>query len=470
MTLYRLLLLSTICLLVVGCAQNDNANSTTDSSEVTINPSQLSPEQVAQIYHQEQISLAINEHLTELTQASTTHSLELTSETGLNISKQLETSETFQEGELTSLYLKSQIQNGDQVMEEGLSYQDQKYTRYFNHQIKQESETATKQATTYLTYLKLLVESEDLFTVIEQNNETSLIHLSISDSDKLLSLLDLPIFLSNQATAEASIDYTINNQTGAIQQANLTGSVTDLGHNFKINNTMNAETNDNATMAVPPQDESNQFENQEISPESLRLANPVEAITYYESLLSQTVGEEVKSELYLFNTLKSEPFMTLISPIIDNKAEKLGVFYEDNLYTENDHQPLMQPTANPYKDFLNRLINQWENTIDVDIPNEENIILKREVFEDDFESMQAIAPYINLSALKRDEVVGYAIDYMIDTNTNQLRSVLFWSLSAEEEEITHHIMLTFDQLNLYTPSLLGTTVSENVWKQVNAER
>lgn len=467
MTLYRLLLLSTICLLVVGCTRNGVGNSSTDNGEVTINPNQLSPEQVAQIYHQEQISLAINKHLTELLQASTTHSLELTSETGLNLSKKLETSETFKEGELTSFYLKSQIQNGDQLMKEGLSYQDKKYTRYFNHQVKQESETATKQATTYLTYLKLLVESEDLFTVVEQNDETSLIRLSISDSNKLLSLLDLPIILSNQAKAVASIDYTINSQTGAIQQANLTGSVTDLGHTFQIVNTMEAKTNDNATMTASPQDEPNQFKDSEISPESLRLANPVEEITYYESMLSQTIGENVKSELYLFNTLNSNPVMTLISPIIDNKADNLGVFYEDKLYTENDHQPLMQPIANPYKDFLNRLIAQWDNTIDVETPNEENTILKREVFEDDFESIQAIAPYINLSALKRDEAAGYAIDYMIDTNTNQLRSVLFWSLVAEEEEITHHIILTFDQLNLYTPSLLGSTVSENVWKQVN---
>lgn len=467
MTLYRLLLLSTICLLVVGCARNGVGTSSTDNGEVAINPNQLSPEQVAQIYHQEQISLAINKHLTDLLQASTTHSLKLTSETGLNLSKKLETSETFKEGELTAFYLKSQIQNGDQLMEEGLSYQDKKYTRYFNHQVKQESETATKQATTYLTYLKLLVESEDLFTVVEQNDETSLIRLSISDSNKLLSLLDLPIILSNQAKAEASIDYTINSQTGAIQQANLTGSVTDLGHTFQIVNTMEAKTNDDATMTAFPQDEPNQFKDSEISPESLRLANPVKEITYYESMLSQTIGENVKGELYLFNTLNSNPVMTLISPIIDNKADNLGVFYEDKLYTENDHQPLMQPIANPYKDFLNRLIAQWENTIDVETPNEENTILKREVFEDDFESMQAIAPYINLSALKRDEAAGYAIDYMIDTNTNQLRSVLFWSLVAEEEEITHHIILTFDQLNLYTPSLLGSTVSENVWKQVN---
>lgn len=455
----KFLLLTFTLLILAGCQQiMENVQNSPDS---------LSPEEVAQIYNQEQMMIAMNNHLENLSKSQST--IKSTFNYGdLTMIKSQENFETYQEQSLSGYEIQTTVSENGNTLNEQFVWNESGYHTQFHNDTFVTTKQTNRQPYVFLNFLQFLVTGEDAWEVEEMDDNTSRVTKKFEDPEvaKQLGLyLDLPIIISPNAEYQIEINYLMGNETGVIHSGIVNATIEDLGNEYKIaHELVDAQFNDEA-QALNIDINAKNTVNGNGFVEQFTQANPIQLFTNYDMQLIRTENDETIEELFITsNTLRTNPYMELLAPISEDGIGDFGTVYEDALYylEGDDVQSGERHLFNAYAYFANRILDQYENLEEIESGND-SILYYREVFEYDFDALTQAVGQAQINHFSTDLNNFYGIDYIIDNQTKRLINIVIWNGSDESDVINTTTGYYIGSLNLHNPSLLGGQIHQNIW-------
>ncbi|HFI0463695.1 TPA: hypothetical protein ACGO1T_000641 [Streptococcus suis] len=380
--------------------------------------------------------------------------------------------ETYDQGAITG-YL---AQNTLTVDGQSLNYQSyfDGQKRYFNLAdtawIEQEADT--KGTTLYLFFVKMLLEGGERWTLNEGVGDLR-ISKTLEDPE-LLSILhqfmEVPVIVTPQAKKTVTLDYQVNEETGAILNASVKVIIEDLGNQYE--QTLRAKINPEAEFADLKVDTEAQAQAVDTTDQAFAdyfaKANPYQLYNYYELYLTDIDGETQIAQLSLDNFLKGQPFMSILSDLEEGELANTKIVYEDKVYgldgdktSESDY-----PQTNIYAYFVDRAIETYDLLEAVETAEEEPTYVLREFISNDFDAFVAAAGPIDVADLAREGESAYGVDYTIDKTTHQLVAVYLWSTDTTEEAVSRLKSISFSRFNLNSPNYVTHNVDPKLWEAI----
>lgn len=520
---HKILKYSTILcigLVLSGCQQiTENMKNSPDS---------LSPEKVAQIYNQEQLGLAINEHLESLEQVSA--SIKSTFTYGdKELIKTQNNFEAYKDLNLDRLEISTQVSNDDQTLKENFVLDKEGYHSQVNGLPFQTKESATRQPFIYINFLNYLTQATDPWNIEEIDENTMNVTVDLTDPEltkKVGDFLDIPIIVSPDVQYTFSLNYQVDKKLGVIKSGVIDGTIHDLNQDFKIRYELtNTAVNDKATaLNIDLNEEAINEEDDFIK--QFKAMNPTNLITNYEMRAVRTKdNEELQSTYFTQNTLQTTPYFILESDIIDEKLSDFKATFNGKRYALDGDKVVEEDAVmfNPYHHYVEQFIKSYDklelmeeetdaegeseegteaeaeaeteataeteaetgaetdagNAAETDAEKDTESTEKdsnaasnerlnyRQAFETSLDDLKAVSGSTNIDQFNSGEGNFYGIEYFVDKKTHRLVSVVVWNGTEGDEMIDTTSGYFFDNINSFNPNLLGNQVNEKIWQQMN---
>ncbi len=445
-----------VMLFLSGCSILDNIQDSPDS---------LSPEEVADIYNQEQLFLSISDSINNLEQirAEINTTFQYDDKT---ISKTQENFEQYQEQTLSNYEIKSKSDTNDQSLNETFILKDGEYYHQVQNAPYTKTDQPTRQPFIYLNFLQFLLNEDIKWETVTEDNRIIEASTEITDpeiTNALAPFLDLPVIVSPEAQYTFLVKYSFDPESGAIQQGIIEGTIEDLGNKFNIQHELiSVHYNDEADSIgldsnTLPMNVSDGFLS------AFTEANPTSALTNYEMQRIRTDAEQVIDEMFITqNTLNTDPYIDLISSVNNEEIETFGVGYQSTYYEQQNEELNQQswPTYNPYHHFTQRIKTQIDALEEIE--SEEGILSYREIFDNDLSVLNEAIGEANVDQFKENDQQIYGIDYHIDAETKRLLNVIIWNGEVTDASVNTTTAYAFGNLNPYTLNLLSSQLNPQI--------
>ncbi|MBG9988643.1 hypothetical protein HZY88_06610 [Aerococcaceae bacterium DSM 111176] len=458
----QLLTLIIISLLLVGCQQ---------IMDDTQNPSNsLSSEEASQIYNQDKMILAMNNHLESLDQSQSTIQTTFTFE-DLEMVKSQENFESYQDLSLSGYEIQTTVSDDGEILNEQFVWDDAGYHTQFHNEPFITTDQTNRQPYVYLNFLQFLVASDDTWIVEDIDENTAKVTKEFADPEMARELglfIDLPVIVSPNAEYEIAIEYLMDKELGVINSGTVNGTVKDLGKFFQVTHELvETQFNENAeSLNIDFEEEADNNNDDFVT--QFNSANPIDLITNYDMQLIRTEnGETIEEQFISANTLRQSPYMELIAPLVEEGIGSFGTVYENTYYyvDNDDVQSTDRNLFNAYSHFVQRIIEQHDQLAPVE-SGDSNILYYREIFGDDFSALTEAVGDAHIDQFSNEENNLYGIDYIIDNNSKRLLNAVIWNGSDQSEVIDTTTGYYFGDLNLHTPSLLGGQIDQSIWDEM----
>lgn len=324
----------------------------------------------------------------------------------------------------------------------------------------------------YLYFAKLLLEGNEAWTITEGVGQP---YISKKlETSNLLTMLpesfDFPFVLSPEAVTEATINFQVDEETGLIGAGTIEGIVTDLGETYTYKIQM--RTQYDAEFKEVTVDLSQKPEVLEVTPENFleqfKKVNEANALTFYESHLTDTNYEDTKVQVLYGTYLNGKPHLSILGTIADEKIDKYELLYNGKIYSEHDGKVdvVEYPFINYYANAVEQFTKHYDELILTENPTEEETTTDtyRYQIDDDFDTYVGVAGLIDVTSLKREGSARYAIDFVINRTTLQLEAVYYWSVVPEDEAVQVVKTVGFNNFNGINPNLVKQHISTAIWE------
>lgn len=434
-------------------------------------PSQLSPDQVADIYHQEQLFLAIDQHVGQLAGVQMTVHTQVDLD-GNTVIKDQKSTENYDQGQLTGLYMASQ--SSQAIAEEVLINEGEYAHRYLNRDWVQ-LPSQTKLPLSYSSLLNSLILGQDPVQVVSDLEAPIYQVEKKLTAPQLLSdlpwMLDLPMMVSPQADIQAQASYQVDKALGQIQSAKLHITVEDLGKTYVVDISSQVSFSDQVhdlDSLVSKNDDNQDLQAMDL--EAFNQANPASSLTYYEMVTHTSLPHEADTAyLHIFNPWLDQPHLELRAPLEGENLDPLDLVYQNQIYGLRQDQLIQEDYSqvHPYHYFVRHFTEVYDDLIAIEGDPDQDYTY-REIFEDNFDGFQKAVGQLDVTPLSREDFALYAIDYHLDPTNLTLTHVTLWSLTeADEEEVDHVISLAFSHFNLYSPQAYSDQLDPALWQAAN---
>lgn len=449
-----------LLLLLSGCGIIENVKNSPDA---------LSPEEVADIYNQEQLYLAISDNINNLEQVQSEIKTTFQYD-DKTIAKTQENFEQYEEQTLSNYEIQSQTDTDSQSLNETFIAKDAAYYHQVQNAPYLKTDQPTRQPFIYLNFLQFLLNENIKWETVTEENRVLEASAEINDPEitkELAPFLDLPVIVSPEAKYTLTVNYSFNPETGAIEKGNITGVIEDLGNQFNIQHELTSVHYNNAANALGLDVNATPMTLSDDFLTAFKEANPTEAITNYEIQRIRTDAEGTIDEMFITqNTLTAEPYIDLISTINNEEAESFGVGFQSTFYEQRDEevQEHEWATFNPYHHFTQRILTQYNSLEEVE--SEEGILTYREFFNDDLNALKEATDRASVDQFKDNDQQIYGIDYHIDAETHRLLNVIIWNGEVTESTVNVTTSYAFGNLNPYTLNLLSNQLNPQILEAI----
>ncbi|MBK0348108.1 hypothetical protein JDW15_05550 [Aerococcaceae bacterium zg-ZJ1578] len=415
-----------------------------------------------------QLMSLISAHYSKISKAE----MDVATETTWNdktVTSHLKTQEKYEEGTLKGYYIENETKAADESIKQEYYYNGEKYFLNVDKMAWQELKGSTKTPTVYLYLVKLMLEGND---VIEVEDGLSQLHMTkkVTDAELLESIyqyIDFPMMLTPNATKTVTLDYQVDDENGAISVATIRLEANDLGQT--IQHSVQIRTNTNAEFADWKIDTAAEFAG--VDTESAEFAqyfkekNPTKALTYYELYTNQIDGDDTQTTLVLGNYFAGVPYMAVEGTVKDSELSDTSLIAQQKRYALDKENVATSDVTfeNYYEYFVNRVLEKYDVLDALEVDEESDVYVLRELFEYDLESFQAAAGKVDISHLVREGEAIYGVDYRIDRKTQQLVSVYLWVATPGEGSVSTLTTLNFSRFNAINPNLVLGNIDKKLW-------
>lgn len=470
----KIILLSLLSMMTLsGCSSISEVLNKNIGEEAEVNFSQMSQTDIENWALTNDLSRSIYEKFIALKEVSTSQEMTFMMD-DQTVKKNLTSLEQYNEEGLQKAYFKEVIVGQDQhyPREYIVETETNKGKIRYNNQDWQDVEQVGYRQPTYITLVKLILDQMEEAETTPKGEQTTVVN-HIDDEayvKEIIPLLNPPIMISQEATGTLDIITQVD-RDGFIKEAQMVLNMFDgpKKSTYQTNLTFEPMFEDTFESKLEEQPEAIAADKDnfvKIAEENHHL----QTLETYDYTVHSTHGEQTHTQYYLLNLISQAPVYGVTGAVVDEQIQDEDLLTSTHRYSLKDDQVEVKEHSlfNIYDHYVRQFKDIYNQLDHLDMSEETDNPQRgyRMLYPNDFNNFKQVAKGLNVAPLQKEGEVIYGVDYYVDQETYRLKNVIFWSLNAEEEEVSDIITLQFGAINEISPLAVGYNISDKLWQEM----